>query len=187
MRCGKGYGFRSVSSYLSTRPQPHNRRTDFLYGSKHTIKEVLFTTLGWSDRAWAKRLSSASFALLNNFIESHLAAQKSCIVEANFDTAFTTPAFQRFATRYPFLPIQVQCYADAAILNARFRQRVLADQRHLGHQDHEEADPHYDPPIPGRLAPLDIGGHVSDLDTSDFAVLDYDQLCTHIYALWQQV
>src|SRR6476661_2826306 len=101
MRCGKGYGFRSVSSYLSTRPQPHNRRTDFLYGSKHTIKEVLFTTLGWSDRAWAKRLSSASFALLNNFIESHLAAQKSCIVEANFDTAFTTPAFQRFATRYP--------------------------------------------------------------------------------------
>jgi predicted kinase len=154
--------------------------------TKDTIKEVLFSTLGWSDRAWSKRLSGASFALLYSFVEAQIAAHQSCIIEANFDSSFTSSVFQRFATQYAFLPIQVQCSANPAILNARFRQRAMAEQRHPGHQDHLAADPQLDDPIPGRLAPFDIGGHVIELDTSDFALLDYDQLCAHIRVLWQQ-
>src|SRR6266545_3421340 len=34
MRCAKDCAFQSVSAYPSTRSQRHNRRTDFLYGSK---------------------------------------------------------------------------------------------------------------------------------------------------------
>jgi hypothetical protein len=36
-----------------------------------------------------------------------------------------------------------------------------------------------------RLEPLDIGGYVIELDMTDFAQLDYDQLCAEIRQLWR--
>ncbi len=152
--------------------------------TKDTIKESLFETLGASDRAWSKRLGGASMELLYVYVESQLMAGQSCVVEGNFIAAFGTPAFRRLQEHYSFLPIQVNCIADPAVLAARFRERSLSGERHPGHQDHLPPDPRLDSPIPGRFEPLDIGGHVIELDMSDFAQMDYDQLCAGIRQLW---
>jgi len=158
--------------------------------TKDTIKESLFETLGTdcrqsaSDRAWSKRLGGASMELLYVYVESQLAAGRSCVVEGNFIAAFGTPAFRRLQERYPFLPIQVNCVADPSVLAARFRERALSGERHPGHHDHLPPNPQLNRPISGRLEPLDIGGHVIELEMSDFARLAYDPLCARIRQLW---
>ena len=151
--------------------------------TKDTIKESWFESLGISDRAWSRRLGGASMELLYVYVESQLAAGQSCVIEGNFIAAFASPAFRRLQERYSFLPIQVNCVADPAVLAARFRERSLSGERHTGHQDHLPRDPQLDHPIPGRFEPLDIGGHVIELDLSDFAQLDYDGLCAKIRQL----
>jgi hypothetical protein len=154
--------------------------------TKDTIKEMLFDTLGWRDRAWSKQLGGASMELLYRFAEAQVASRRSCIVEANFHTAFATPVFRHLKARYPFLPIQVNFVADPAVLVARFRQRALSGERHPGHQDHLPPDPRLDQPIPGRMEPLDISGHVIELDTTNFARVDYDHICAQVDRLWHQ-
>lgn len=148
--------------------------------TKDTIKESLFVTLGVQDRAWSKRLGGASMELLYVYVESQVAAGRSCAVEGNFLPSFGTPAFRRIAARYAFLPIQVNLVADPAVLQARFRERALSGERHPGHQDHLPRDSRIDSPIVGRFEPMSIGGDVIELDTSDFARFEYDRLCARI-------
>jgi hypothetical protein len=151
---------------------------------KDTIKETLFEALGVSDRAWSRRLGGASMEVLYTFVEALLAAGQSCVAEGNIDASFGTPVFARLAREYPHTSIQVNCVADPAVLAERFRRRSTSGERHPGHQDHLPRDPPLDVQIPGRLAPMEIGGHVIELDTSDFEQIDYDQLCARIRHLW---
>ena len=151
--------------------------------TKDTIKETLFEHLGWSDRAWSQRLGGASMEVLYTFAEAQLAAGRSCVVEANFNAAFANPVFQRFKARYVFLPIQISCAAEPAVLSARFQQRACSGERHPGHQDHLAADSHASGPTSGQIEPLDIGGHLIELDTTTFEKVDYDRLCRHILTL----
>ena len=150
---------------------------------KDTIKETLFEVLGVTDRAWSKRLGGASMEVLYTFIEAQLAAGRSCVAEGNFDAGYSTPVLRRLARDYPHTPVQVNCHADPAVLRARFGRRSLSGERHPGHQDHLPRDPSLDVPIPGRTPPLEIGGHVIELDTGDFAALDYQALLAHIRSL----
>lgn len=146
---------------------------------KDTIKEVLFEVLGASDRAASRRLGGASMELLYAFVEAQLAAGQSCVAEANFDPAFGTPVFKRLARDYPHIAVQVNCVADPAVLAERFRRRALSGKRHPGHQDHrlafgqEPPEPGLDASIPGRIPPMEIGGHVIELDTTDLDQVDY--------------
>jgi predicted kinase len=149
--------------------------------TKDTIKEVLFRTLGWSDRAWSQRLGGASMELLYAFVEAQVAAGHSCVVEANFDAVFATPEFRDLRSRFSFLPVQVNCVADPAVLAARFHRRAWSGERHPGHQDHVLGGK----PIPGRLPPLEIGGEVIELDTSDLARIDEKGLCERIRRVWR--
>ena len=146
---------------------------------KDTIKETLFEHLGWSDRAWSRRLGGASVEVLYTFAEALVAAGQSGIVEANFSPRYATPAFQRIAAHYPFRPFQINCVADPGVLRARFWARSRSGKRHPGHQDHLPPDS-LDAPNPGRLPALDIGGQVIELDTSDWGALDYPALLCQI-------
>jgi predicted kinase len=150
---------------------------------KDTIKETLFEVLGVTDRAGSKRLGGASMEVLYTFIEAQLAAGQSCVAEGNFDVGYSTPVLRRLAREYPHTSIQVNCCADPAVLRERFRRRSLSGERHPGHQDHLPRDPSLDAPIPGRTPPLEIRGHVIELDTSDFSALDYPALLAHIRSI----
>ena len=152
---------------------------------KDTIKETLFEVLGVTDRAGSKRLGGASMEVLYTFVEAQLAAGQGCVAEGNFDVTYSTPVFRRLMSLYPHTNVQVNCFAEPAILRARFRRRLLSGERHPGHQDHLPRDPSLDAPIPGRTPPLEIGGHVIELDTSDFARLDYEGLCAQIRRLYE--
>ena len=45
---------------------------DLPFINKDGIKELLFDTLGWSDREWSKRLGAATYTILYHIIEAEL-------------------------------------------------------------------------------------------------------------------
>lgn len=141
--------------------------------TKDEVKELLFERLGWSDRAWSKRLGRASSDILLQFLSAHAAAGLPCAIESNFppESAADLLALQR---EHPFRPFQVVCRTEGTELLRRFRART--GQRHPGHDDEqlrEELEPHL---LAARYEPLDIGGALWELDTTDWDVLDFSTL-----------
>jgi hypothetical protein len=143
------------------------------------FKEVLFDTLGWSDLEWSQRLGGASYGLLYHAAEALLQAGVSVIVESNFEPQFDTQRLLAMAARHPYMPLQIRCMADGAVLFERFKQRVSSGRRHPGHVDQLNI-PIYEPIAREGPGPrndfLDIGGERIDVETTDFATLDYDHI-----------
>jgi hypothetical protein len=141
--------------------------------SKDTYKELLFDTLGWKDREWSKGLGRASVVLLFRFLEAQLAARCSCIVESNFKAEFDTVRFLDLQERYEFNPVQILCVSDGDVLFERFKRRAESGERHPGHCDRSNYDEFREMLLCGRLEPLDIGGSLVEIDTTDFGAIDY--------------
>ncbi|HEX8918642.1 MAG TPA: AAA family ATPase [Chloroflexota bacterium] len=141
--------------------------------SKDGVKESLFDTLGWLDRAWSKRLGHATYGILYYIAETMLAAGASFAVESNFDPVTANVEFLRLKTLYPFRPVQVLCRADGSVLLERFRQRDLVGERHPGHVDQTTMDELNGRILGGDLAALSVGGPVIRVDTTDLTALDY--------------
>jgi predicted kinase len=143
------------------------------------FKELLFDSLGWSDLEWSQRLGGASYALLYHAAEALLRAKRSVIIESNFDPQYDTRRLHDLAARHPFLPLQIRCMAEGAVLFERFKQRAASGKRHPGHLDHLNI-PIYEPIVWEGPSPrdqfLDIGGERIDIDTTDFATVDYDAI-----------
>ncbi len=150
-----------------------------LFG-KDVIKETLFDTLGWSDRARSKQLSHASIALLYRMLEIELAAGRACMLESNFDSELAATDLQAVRARYPFNPLQIQCTTDPEELLARLRHRTAIRERHPGHVDALWVPELRPETIPWRSPPIEIGGPVIELDTTDFDAIDYDELFAEI-------
>ena len=148
--------------------------------TKDAIKELLFDNLGWSDRAWSNKLGRATYPLVYYFVESQLAAGRSFIVESNFEPQFATSVFAELKHKYPFEPFQVQCHADGALLVKRFKERSESGARHPGHVDPLIYDEVGRVLLKGKLASLDIGGTVVEVDTTDFEKIDYSGLLNKI-------
>ncbi len=152
------------------------------YVSKDGIKETLFDTLGWVDRAWSKRLGHASNELLWYFAEAELAVGRSVVVESNLHAALATPRILELRARCDFQPIQVQCLAAGDVLVQRFMER----ERHPGHGDStliEEIGPSL---LQAKPEILDIGGPVIQVDTTDWARVDYAKLVESIRAAMRE-
>lgn len=147
---------------------------------KDGIKELLFDTLGWSDREWSKKLGLASYALLEYFIEVQLRGGVSFIVESNFHPILSTEMFRRLQARYDFDPVQILCYAGGNILFQRFKARASTDERHPGHVEPANFDEFRDVILSGKLAPLDIGSNVIEVDTTDCGNVDYEGIVRRI-------
>jgi len=144
--------------------------------SKDGIKETLFDSIGWKDREWSKSLGFASYQILFYFAEAMLQAQTSFILEANLLTQFHTPKILALKDKYNFQPFQIQCITDGEVLFERFKQRAESGNRHPGHGEHlqyEEARPVL---LKGRYEYLEIGGPLIEVDTTDFAKIDYPGL-----------
>ena len=147
-------------------------RMPFLY--KDGIKETLFDALGWSDRAWSRRLGVATYALLFHLLEMELAAGRSLVIESNFDAERAGPSFLALRDRYGFRPVQVCCVTDGAALLERCRSRAATDERHPGHGElanMAELEPIL---LRGRIDPLPLDGPIIEVDTTDFAQVDME-------------
>ncbi len=144
--------------------------------NKDGIKETLFDSLGWSDRAWSRRLGIASFAVLFLVVEAQLAAGRSLVAEGNFDPEWHTPRFLALKEHCAFTPLQVQLRTEGETLLARFKARSLSGERHPGHVEGGQWEEQRATLSRGRHEPLALGGPVIELDTTDFGAIDYDAL-----------
>ena len=147
--------------------------------SKDGIKERLYDTLGWSDRAWSRKLGVAASDLLYYFADVQLAEGRSCIIESNFPSDIWTGRVRELGRAHSFTPFQIQCYADPDVLLARSDARATAGARHPGHLAHtqraelEALFATQPPEERGRDKPMDIGGTLFWLDTTDPTQTDY--------------
>src|SRR5436305_11454514 len=80
--------------------------------AKDGVKELLYETLGYSDRPWSQKLGAASYELIYYFIEAQVKAGKSLIAEANFHPESAGPRLQRLVREYDFRTIQIMCTTE---------------------------------------------------------------------------
>jgi predicted kinase len=149
--------------------------------AKDDIKEALFDTLGWSDLAWSRRLGRASYRLLYHFVEMELAARRPAIVESNFSASFQSE-LRALLARYGTTSFQVVCETERETLLARYHARAASPERHPGHADEAVYGEFLAALTAGAYGPLDLGGPVVRLDTTDFARVDYLGLLAHLRA-----
>lgn len=105
--------------------------------AKDAIKESLFDTLGWQDRAWSRRMSRASYGLMFDLVPSLLTAHAGLILEGNFRPEEHDVRFAQLAQEHGVAYTQVFCRADPEVLVARFELRTRQQLRHPGHVDAE--------------------------------------------------
>lgn len=139
--------------------------------TKDDIKERLFDTLGWSDRAWSQRLGAASNELLLHMAQQMMITQAHFIVESAFWAEMSRPQWAKLVQRYHYAPLEIHCTAPPAVLARRFRER--APDRHAGHVDEAAHDAVMKQIHGGVYAPLQLSTAVVEVDTADFARVNH--------------
>ncbi len=146
--------------------------------SKDIIKETLCDALGCTELVESQRIGYASIVLMYRFAESVLRAGKPCLIESFFRPDLAVPDILELQQHCAFLPVQIHCRAEMSVLIGRRKKRLESGERHPGHMDHVRQ---LIPVQPEEyFEPLPIGGHVFDLDTTDFEKIDYEQLFSWI-------
>lgn len=147
---------------------------------KDEIKEILFDTLGWSDRARSRVLGVATIEVLYYIVNMQLSAGASVLAECNFKPELASPTFREMTERNGAGVIQVLCRADGAARLRRFRARA----RHPGHADVEIGETEADIAAwrAEDLAPLDLPGPLITVDTTDPATVDVQQVLRQVRA-----
>lgn len=149
--------------------------------TKDMFKESLFDSLGWSDRAWSRRLSQASMDLLFLTLQSELAAGRSCVIEGNFEAERDTPRFLTAGATCAVTWVQVLVVCDGATLWQRHRERGASGQRHPGHQEAAVAEELRERLLLGRVEPLALPGALLEVDTTDVRQISLTTIMQAIY------
>ena len=139
--------------------------------AKDDIKEALFDALGTGDRPWSRRLGVASLDILFLVARRQLAAGLPLIVEANFSRSHHTARLRALPAHRP---VQIHLSAPAATLLERDERRP----RHAGHLQGTMRDEPLAAFASGEHAPLDVGGELIEVDTSEH--VDVSRLAARI-------
>jgi len=150
--------------------------------NKDDFKERLADVLGCEDSHESKRLGHATYIILNYVTEELMRAGTLFVVESNFSAKFDSERFGRLVEQYRYYPFQILCKTEPKILMERVTRRIQARERHFAHKEQGEIDSgRFRTGIgEGRIDPLEIGGEVFELDTTDFTSIDYEALYAHI-------
>ena len=151
-------------------------RLSLPYLYKDGIKERLFEAMGWSDRAWSKKLSLAAYSLLFYFAEELIKAGQSFVLEGNFSAERDAPKLKVLQKKYGFQAVEIQCVADGEELDFRFQKRWESGIRHPGHVDGETYEELRLSLLAGRLPPLGLEGEYFELDTTEFEKVDVEEV-----------
>jgi predicted kinase len=147
---------------------------------KDMIKETLCDLLECTTLPQSQLYGRVSMALLYQFAEVMLKRGCPCIIESTFHPSFSVPDLLQLQHHCPFLPLQIYCRAEGAVLAERVKRRWEAGQRHRGHMEHLRV---FDPTLPippDYLQPLPLDGHVIEVNTTNFETIDYQLLFTQI-------
>ena len=150
------------------------RELRITYLNKDQIKEVMFEHLGADALAQTKKLGATGFELLFHLLETQLKNGLSCLVETAFYPTFHSRRFSQLIDRYLLNAIQIYCFSDFDVLQKRFFERVKIGERHPGHMDHLLSEEEFEQMlVTNKYGRLDVAGAMIEIDTSDFARLDY--------------
>ncbi len=155
--------------------------------SKDRLKEVLFDQLGWQDREWSKKLGAASAELLYECAAIQLEAGRSLILENAFHPEWAIPKLLALKARYQADLLEIQCLCEAEVLFGRFRERAMSGTRHQGHVDLQTLEEFRLLLQENRPVALNLGGAVLQVDTNDFARVDYEAVATQVQAIVGEV
>ena len=144
--------------------------------SKDTIREELFDRLGWKDRKWAQELGKASVDMMFYFAKASLQVGHSIIMDNSFCPPISNPRFQALKEQNNAESIQIVCDADPETLFKRFKSRADSGNRHPEHGDQVVLQELYVSLADTSSSVLDIGGEVIEVDTTDFAKIDYQKI-----------
>ncbi len=151
--------------------------------SKDSIREELFDRLGWKDRKWAQELGKASVDMMFYFARAELEVGHSIIMDNAFYPPVSNPRFQALKEEYQAESIQIVCDADRETLFQRFKARADSGTRHPGHGDQAVLDELYANLADNSSSVLAIGGCVIEVDTTDFAKIDYQKILKQMASL----
>jgi len=151
--------------------------------SKDEIREVLFDRLGWKDRKWAQELGKASVDMMFYFAQAELEVGHSIIMDNSFYPPVSNPRFQGLKKEFNTESIQIICDADRETLFQRFKVHAESGHRHPGHGDKEVLDELYLNLADNSSQILEIGGSVIEVDTTDFAQVNYQEILEQV-KLW---
>jgi hypothetical protein len=152
--------------------------------SKDLFKETLFDELGWSDRAWSRRLGGTSMALLFQSATALLEAGQSVALESNFFAEWDTPRLRQLAEKVACRFVQVVCTASGPTLVERYKRRIVARERHPGHTESEPLEDALSRLLNGHWGALDLEGPVIHVDTERLAPDYLDALVEEIRQEW---
>jgi predicted kinase len=144
--------------------------------SKDGIKETLFDSLGWSDRARSRELGRATYALIEYLQDVIMPSGVSFILESNFRAELAGKHLARRIAEHRYKVVQVLCKAEGSALVERFRVRAASGERHKGHVDLDNMDELEPQLMEGRIDPLPLPGLLLEVDTTDFSMVDYDSI-----------
>ena len=148
--------------------------------SKDSIREELFDRLGWKDRKWAQELGKASVDMMFYFARAELEVGHSIIMDNAFYPLISNPRFQALKEQYHSESIQIVCDSDRETLFQRFKARADSGSRHPGHRDQDVLEELYVNLADNSSQILEIGGSVIEIDTTDFAKVDYQKILEQV-------
>ena len=156
------------------------------YFSKDGVKEPIFDDVGipvaieTDEPLSGRKMDNAAITILFYLIEMQLKAGCGCVIDCNF-RGHHAETLNALLSQYPLTPIQILCQADGCELAKRYKRRAETGERHRGHLDHMLSD-EFDLEGLTQLYqnPLDIGGHVLSVDSTDFQEVDYQKLLREV-------
>lgn len=151
--------------------------------SKDVIKEIMYDTIGWSDKEFSAKQARATFAIMGYILEEQLKNGRSLILEANYWPKFADSQFQQWQETYKCTIVQIVCQTEPAILAQRLVARLEQD-RHPGHLEIMTKE-QYEASIVQRLQngedqPLAVDGPIRIVDTTDFRNVNANELANWI-------
>ncbi|MFA6018150.1 MAG: AAA family ATPase [Patescibacteria group bacterium] len=145
--------------------------------SKDEIKEVLFDALGWTDATWSRKLSIASYRIIDHAIRNELHSGNGLIIESNFLSHYDSARIAAFKEEFHIPVVQILLYAEESIRKQRFLDRQISGNRHPGHHDLDI----FQEDISGaRCESLAIDSPLIEIDTTDFSAVDLKDLVKQI-------
>ncbi len=157
-----------------------SKKFNFPLISRDNIKESLFDSLGYKDRKWSKKLGSASYDLLFDFIEKLLSTKYTLIVETNFNPKLHNKKLKKLKKKYNTYIIQLYCYADDKVILDRFRKRWKSGKRHPGHVDHISIKELGQGLAKKEYRLINVGDKIIKVNTNNFKKINYKNLFKEI-------
>jgi hypothetical protein len=116
-----------------------------------------------------------------------LEAGRSLILENAFHPDWATAKLLDLKHRYQVNTLEILCQCESEILFARFRERATSGTRHQGHVDLQTLDEFRQLLQENRPVALNLGGPVLQVDTNDFATVDYEAITAEVHAIVGEV